>query len=116
MNTEIYLQHHDYWWAETERHRLEQLWLKTALQLANWYLDHGQIDEAITWYSEIQQRQPAVEEVYFSLMKIYAEQDNILLVNHHYQQLIKVLAEEFDILPSAYITKWYQDWKKGVLV
>ncbi|MEH7356121.1 response regulator [Neobacillus drentensis] len=116
LNTEIYLQHHDYWWAETERHRLEQLWLKTALQLANWYLDHGQIDEAITWYSEIQQRQPAVEEVYFSLMKIYAEQDNILLVNHHYQELAKVLEEEFDILPSAYITKWYQDWKKGVLV
>ncbi|WP_312470538.1 response regulator [Neobacillus sp.] len=116
LNAGIYLHKYDYWWAETERHRLEQIWQKTAFQLANWYQDHGLMDEAINWYVEIENRQPEVEEAYFALMKIYAARDNHLLVNRQYQELTKFLAAELDILPSAYITKWYQEWKKKAVI
>lgn len=41
LNCEIYLKHYDYLWAETERQRLERLWLKAAFEIADCYHEHG---------------------------------------------------------------------------
>lgn len=116
MNSEVYLQHYDYWWAETERYRLEQLWLKTALKLADWYFDNGFLDEAIVWYENIQQRHPTFEEAYFSLMKIYNSKGMYPLVDRQFQGLTKILEKELDMVPSVPIIKWYQAWHKQVFI
>jgi len=106
-----YLQEHDYWWAEGERHRLMTLWLRVAFQLAKWYDEAGRLEEASVLYHEICSRHPQAEEAYFALMQIYASMGNHLSVNRQFRSLTAALNDEIGEAPSPYITQWYMQWK-----
>ena len=93
LYTGDYLQEYDYWWAEGERQRLKELWLSVSLSMAEWYVDQERIDEAILCYFSIQ-RHPLEEKAYFSLMKIYAVQDNPAQVHRLFSLLCQVLEDE----------------------
>lgn len=107
-----YLQEYDYWWAETKRLKLQQLWLQTAFQIADCYLEHGYLEKAMTWYLEICEVQCDSEEAHFQLMKIYAALGNHVMVERTYNELKSVLIEELNVPPSDCMTKWYKQWKK----
>ncbi|WP_438349563.1 response regulator [Paenibacillus sp. FA6] len=106
-----YLQEYDYWWAESERQRLKDLWLSISYEIADWYVEHDQLDKATFWYIEICNRHVQEEKAYFILMKIYASMDNDILVNRQYHSLIRNLLDEFNEPPSAYISEWYKQWQ-----
>ena len=110
LYTGDYLQEYDYWWAESERQRLKDLWLSVSFGIADWYVEHDQLDKATFWYFEICNRHVQEEKAYFALMKIYASMDNDILVNRQYHALIGNLLDEFNEPPSAYITEWYKQW------
>jgi len=112
LYTGDYLQEYDYWWAESERHRLKLLWLRTSFQMAEWYLSCHLQKKAIEKYLEICRRHPLTEEAHFELMKIYASMNNRLSVHLQYRLLTTVLLEELNEQPSPYITKWYHRWKQ----
>src|SRR5699024_5050677 len=78
-----YLHSYDYDWAETERHRLEQLWIQTAYNMAKVYEHNDQLENAVKWYVQICEIRPEDEAAQFSLMKTYARIDMGILV--HYQ-------------------------------
>jgi two-component SAPR family response regulator len=107
-----YLSEYDYWWAESKRQRLRDLWLRKNLQMGKWYYSSNQIEKAIEKYHEICSRHPEAEEAYYALMKIYASEKNKLFVHQQYDLLTKVLLEEFNEYPSSYITTWYQNWNQ----
>ncbi|RAR42092.1 response regulator [Paenibacillus sp. MDMC362] len=116
LYTGDYLQEYDYWWAEGERQRLKELWLSVSLSMAEWYVDQERIDEAILCYFSIQRQHPLEEKAYFSLMKIYALQDNPAQVHRQFSLLCQVLEDEMGEEPSPYIVKWYDEWNNGIQV
>ena len=116
LYTGDYLQEYDYWWAEGERQRLKELWLSVSLSMAEWYVDQERIDEAILCYFSIQRQHSLEEKAYFSLMKIYAWQDNPAQVHRQFSLLCQVLEDEMGEEPSPYIVKWYDEWSNGIQV
>lgn len=107
-----YLQEYEYWWAESERHRLKMLWIRTSIKMAEWYAENGQQEKAIALYTDICQRYPLTEEVHFALMKLFGADHNHVSVHRQYRWLTSSLQEELGEQPSPYITEWYTLWKK----
>ncbi|RJE87479.1 response regulator [Paenibacillus sp. 1011MAR3C5] len=105
-----FLQEYDYWWAEAERERLRQLWLRASLRIAEWYESNGQSDQAILRYLEIGLRQPVAEEAHFGLMKLFAAQRNHAAVHRQYRVLEHTLQAQLNEQPSPYIAEWYNKW------
>src|SRR5690625_2939364 len=102
-----YLGEYDYVWAESERFRLEQIWLKTAKQIAHCYAENDYMKEAIEWYIEICELSPDDTKANFALMKLYAELGYGLLVNHQYETLKRTL-EELGVGMDQEISDWYR--------
>lgn len=107
-----YLQEYDYLWTETERYRLELLWLKTAYQMAYYYEKQNNLEKAETWFKNICKIRPEDEEAHFSLMKLYATLELGLQVERQYIELQHALSElNLQIRPAIKI--WFQHWKQN---
>src|SRR5690625_493413 len=94
-----YIEAYDYIWAEAERHRLEQLWLKTAYEIADLYDEHQDVKKAETWYLKISQQHPYSEEAYFSFLIIIS-----LLVLHEFVKHESKLISSFLVTVLNFIT------------
>lgn len=109
-----YLNDYDYLWAEPERYRLEQLWIDSVFNIANWYNKSGDLNKALTFYKEISVKYPEMEEVSFSQMKIHAYLGNQSLVFKIYEALDNAVKDKLDIPLRADIVAWFKDWKKDL--
>ncbi|MFD1850653.1 response regulator [Oceanobacillus bengalensis] len=105
-----YLQEYDYLWTETERYRLEQLFLKVAYKIANYYDEKNQLEKAETWYVKICQVRPEDENARFSLMKLYDTLGLSILVDRQYIELDKALSE-LNLQINTEIKTWFRHWK-----
>lgn len=114
LYTGAYLLDYDYLWAEAERYRLEELWVKKSLEIADWYHDQGHIEKAKASYKKISDAYPEVENASFAQMKIHAELGNHIMVFQLYDQLSEVLEESLDLPPRAEITTWFQEWNNAL--
>lgn len=109
--TDNYLEHYDYMWTESERYRLEQLWIKKVYQIASFLYSERQFEKAEKWYVKIYEQRPEDEEAHFSLMKIYASLGFGLLVDHQYK-LLKSALRDIGVEPGEKIELWYNEWKQ----
>ena len=105
-----YLEDHDYWWAEGERHRLSLRWLETGLRLARWYASHGFPDKALALYHQLNERQPQEEELHLGLMQLYAAAGNRAAVDRQYRQMQQLLRDELGEEPGPGTVAWYTAW------
>lgn len=107
-----YLEEYDYIWAEPKRYHYEQLWSKTAYEMADCYAKHDELEKAVEWYNKICTSKPEDEKAHFALMKLYASLNYGLLVTHQYEQLKNDLQDlEMDISPQ--IKSWYNNWNES---
>lgn len=104
---EPYLHNYDYIWVEGERHRLEQLWIKMASRIADWYESNLELERAESWYLKICAQAPEDEHAHFSLMKLYAGFQYGILVDHQYN-ILKEALENLDLSVSPVIQEWYK--------
>lgn len=112
LYTAPYLENYEYIWAEAERFRLEQLWLKVAHRMAACYEENREVDKAITWYDKICKANPDHELANFSLIKLYAELGYGLLAKHQFAQLESAMNDlGFDV--DEDIKQWYTEWVNG---
>lgn len=118
MNMELYtggyLSNEDYLWADSERYRLERLWLRTAHDIAKFYDDNGSIEKAELWYIKICNYIPEDEKAHFSLMKMYEKLGYGLLVDHQFSQLEQTL-NDLDIQVSPKIQSWYKQLRSKMV-
>lgn len=112
LYTGAYLQEYDYLWAEPERYRLEMLWLKTAHQIAEFFVQHHDLEKAETWYTKICELKPEEENAHYALMKIYDTLGYGILIDHQFSQL-KTAMKELDIQVSPHIQQWYDQRIQG---
>lgn len=106
-----YLEAYYYTWTENERFRLEQLWMRHAKKMAMQYHLDYKLEKAIQWFNKVTNAQPADEQANFTMMRIYAELDYGLLVNHQYEYMLWAL-NELDVSVEPKIHQWYEKWKK----
>lgn len=109
LYTGPYLQEYNYFWAEAERKRLEELWLKSAHQIAGFYLYYNYLENAEKWYSKIYKLTPANEKANFSLMNIYDRFGYGVLVDHQFNQYKSTLIE-LGLEVEPHIQNWYEQW------
>ncbi|WP_208588466.1 response regulator [Gracilibacillus suaedae] len=112
LYTGNYLENVDYLWLQGEKFELEEMWLHHSKQIADCYRAANHIEKAITWYTNIIKKRPEDENTAFHLMKLYASLSYRMLVDYHYKQLHKSMAE-LDLTVHPEITKWYTNWKKN---
>jgi two-component SAPR family response regulator len=103
-----YLQECDYIWAEAERYRLAQLWLKTAYRMADFYEAEGNMEKAGEWYAKISAAFPEEEDAHLSLMKLYARQGADVQIDRQYHQLSEAL-EELGLKVSSSVEQWVKE-------
>jgi two-component SAPR family response regulator len=103
-----YLEDYDYIWAESERERLRAIWFQHAVRVANFMAESEFYAEALTLNYRIQQAFPDVEDIYWSLMKIYQAQGDYAAIKKQYTILCEILSEEFGTVPEPHITAWYE--------
>lgn len=108
-----YLSDHHYVWALPEAERLDQLWIRTALEVGKYFDQQGRGKEAYEWYQDICVRYPAVEEAHFAVMKQLAKEKKSLYVHQQYAMLEHSLKEELGLGPSAYVETWYKEWEEA---
>lgn len=101
-------------WVENERERIKTIWLEKMYKLVEHYVKNGRLTEAITLHLKVQDLCPYEEEVYFELMKLYAEKKERFLVEKQYERLSMMLADEYASLPAKHVTDWYLSWKKSI--
>ncbi|MEK3936501.1 response regulator [Sporosarcina sp. FSL W7-1349] len=106
-----YLADSDYVWAENERHRLQLLWIRTSLQLLNWYDSTKDWEKAMQLGLALCDRMPLEEEAHFTLMKVFAEVGNRVAVHSQYSLLQEILMRELGLSPNRSVTEWYEGWK-----
>ncbi|CEH31232.1 hypothetical protein AM501_11045 [Aneurinibacillus migulanus] len=107
-----YLADYDYLWAESERQRLREMWLRHAMQVADYVASRGEHVEALTLYQRIQLFHPHVEESYFMLMRLYDVLGDRSSVELQYANLKEMLHNEFDVEPQQHIQLWYRKWRE----
>ncbi|WP_083485021.1 response regulator [Paenibacillus ihumii] len=114
MYTGHYLQEYDYWWAESERQRLKELWLEASYAVARWYENEGLIDQAINSYTAICKQHPLEEQAYLALMKIHHAMNHPHLVERQFEILSQICLQELNDAPSSYIVEWFNHWKENI--
>lgn len=108
-----FLEDYDYLWVETERYRLQTLWINIALDLLHWYYLNKRYDSATNLCVTMIEISPLTEEAYFYLMKINSERKTDSAVHYHYSQLRDVLHRKVEEEPSQKIRDWYENWRKN---
>lgn len=113
LNSGPYLAEYDYIWIEAEKQHLENLWLVTAKEIAEYYLEKDEIPDAIHWFEQIAQRIPELEEAHLALMDIYAKKGKHHLVQQQYDEYVTI-QRSYDLRPSPKVRKWYTDYLETV--
>ncbi len=106
-----YLEDYDFLWAENERERLRNLWLRLAQKLSRYCMEHGREEEAVRVNRLIQQRDPFDEESYFNLMKLYDALNDREAVEEQYRLLLAVAEKELECPVNGDIKAWYDRWQ-----
>jgi two-component SAPR family response regulator len=94
-------------WVYLERERLRQLYLETALCLAELTYAAGERDRALEWCQRILLEDPCLEDAHRLAMRIYAAAGNRAGVARQYALCQKALQEEVDAPPSSQTNELY---------
>ncbi|KGX84742.1 response regulator [Pontibacillus litoralis] len=108
------LEYYNYVWLESRKQYFERIWVKTAFEIAETYVESSILPDAKRWYLKICQFSPLEDEAHYALMRIYAEENDSINVHQQYITLRNLLKEELDLLPNQKITNWYHNWAKKI--
>lgn len=112
LYTGSYLQNYDYLWADSERFRLENLWITVAIKIGSYYKENDNFQEAESWFINVCQVRPECEEAHFALLKLYALLNYGILVNHQYEKLSKTMAD-LGLTVNEEIQAWYHEFNNS---
>jgi LuxR family maltose regulon positive regulatory protein len=97
-----------YDWVESERHRLNKIYLETLGQLAAQYAGQQQYDKAIILSEKAVTEDPFHEAGYCDLMRYHAMLGDKAALVRQYQRLQHVLQEELKVEPALTTQRLYR--------
>jgi DNA-binding SARP family transcriptional activator len=95
-------------WVLSERERLHQRFLDALTRLVDLLESQGDYRTAIHYAQRLLQQDPLHEDVYRSLMRLYALTDNRAAALHTFQTCALVLKRELDVEPSPATRQAYE--------
>jgi two-component system LytT family response regulator len=107
-----YFGEYAYLWAEMERKRLRDLWIRHIRQLAGHYIIVEQYEEAVSVYLKVQRIHPDEESIYFDLMLLYNLMGERRSVEYQYSLLTRMLSRDMDMVPHLKVQQWFEQWKR----
>lgn len=113
LNSGPYLAEYDYIWIESEKQRLENIWIVTMQKIIDYYINNNQLNEAIELLEQMTERIPELEEAHLLLMKVYAEQGKHKLVIDQYDQYV-IVQQSYGLRSSPKVRKWFTDYIETV--
>nr|WP_231631371.1 malate:quinone oxidoreductase [Halolactibacillus sp. JCM 19043] len=87
------------------------MWLHHAKLFADFHFKKNDIKQASRWYTTIIKHRPDDEQVAFQLMKLYADLNYRMLVEHQYKDLKKHL-HDLNVSMDTTIKKWFAEWQR----
>jgi DNA-binding SARP family transcriptional activator len=103
----LYMPESEAAWTYLERAELHQMYLDTALRLAQLTFDSGATDTALEWCQRLLSNDPCLEDVHRLVMRIYAAAGNRAGIARQYSLCRKALQEEIDAPPSPQTEELY---------
>jgi ATP/maltotriose-dependent transcriptional regulator MalT/DNA-binding SARP family transcriptional activator len=94
-------------WGYLERERLRQLFLDTAISLAQLSFEAGAPDRALEWCQRVLYEDPCLEDAHRLAMRIYAATGNRVGIARQYSLCRKALQDEIDAPPSPQTEELY---------
>jgi DNA-binding SARP family transcriptional activator len=94
-------------WVYFERERLNQLFLDTALCLAELTFSAGMRDTALEWCQRVLYEDPCLEDAHRLAMRIYAATGNRAGIARQYSLCQRALQEEIAAPPSPQTEELY---------
>lgn len=88
-------------WAQERRETLKTAYGNLLQRLARLYVQHSAYDEALSCLHDLLGLDPANEDAYRDLMRLYTQLGQRHQALHLYQQLRKVLHHDLEVEPSA---------------
>lgn len=105
-----YMGEYDYIWADSERERLLQLWIKHAQLLLEYYEIKEQWTGIISLIERLFYYNPYDYEQVLPLLKAYASLGQIDKVKLYYEKYNIESSEEFDMPLPSNVVEWYENW------
>ncbi|MHB8086981.1 MAG: bacterial transcriptional activator domain-containing protein, partial [Anaerolineaceae bacterium] len=99
-------------WANDKRESIRDLYLSTAMKLAEIYIKAAKWDEAVKLSHDILAVDNCNEAAFRILMQCHAARGNRATVLAVYQRCCLVLREDLDVEPSSETTALYQQLSK----
>jgi DNA-binding SARP family transcriptional activator len=99
-------------WANDKRESIRDLYLGTAMKLAEIYIHDSKWDEAVKLSHDILAVDNCNEAAYQFLMRSHAARGNRATVQAVYQRCCLILREDLDVEPSDETTKLYHQLSK----
>ncbi len=100
------------YWANDKRESIRDLYLTTAMKLAEIYIKAAKWDEAVKLSHDILAVDNCNESAFRILMQCHAARGNRATVMSVYQRCCLILREDLDVEPSAETTALYQQLSK----
>ena len=94
-------------WPQTERQRLQNLYLEIADKLSGYYIDQGELPIAIALSQKILLHDKCFEQAYYRLMLCYRAQGQRHLAIRYFLNCQETLQEELGLLPSKETAELY---------
>ncbi len=87
-------------WATSDRYKYQEICYEAMVELAEAYLQEGQIAECLRLAKQILETDPFVEAGHRLLIQAYAALDDQANMTRYYREYIKILRNELGIEPS----------------
>ena len=97
-------------WKENIKEQYMIKFLFLSKQVIRLLREHGQRKEAILICLHLEKLYPHIHYPYFTLMQLYSEMGDRVMVEKHYMALKEMLETEFGIAPEQEIRDWYERW------
>ena len=95
-------------WTESQRHELENRYLKVLSKLAGYNSHHGKIDQAITLLEKFISIDPYHDDVYHQMMECHLKAGDKISAERIYQQYINTVADEAEFIPPDRIRELHR--------
>jgi two-component SAPR family response regulator len=94
-------------WVWPERYRLEQVYLKTILALAEYHLETAEYEATLEYCQRALGEDPCLEQAHRLAMRTYAAMGNRVAVARQFEHCRYALKKEIDAQPSAQTESLY---------
>lgn len=103
-----YLQGEDYLWADIERERLVNIYIKCLVGISKWHTSRKRPDKAEDYLMKAYDKNPYNEDITELLMRLYMETGNKSKAVKHFTAYSKLMRAELGIRPNKKLQELYR--------